>query len=88
MKRIILCACGLFLIASIAWADKKIIVNCTTGKTTIVELTAADITQREKDIVVAAVTKAAEDAKIAREKKIQDEMRAIAIKSLEDKGEL
>jgi hypothetical protein len=40
----------------------KIIVDCSTGVTTEVELTAAEIAQREADAAVYAVQKAEEDA--------------------------
>ena len=40
----------------------KIIVDCSTGVTTEVELTAAEITQREADAAAYAVRKAEEDA--------------------------
>lgn len=43
-------------------ADKKIIVNCTTGEVTEVELTAEEVTQREADRVAEAVKKAADVA--------------------------
>ena len=40
----------------------KIIVDCSTGVTTEVELTAAEIAQRDSDAAAYAVQKAAEDA--------------------------
>ena len=40
----------------------KIIVDCSTGVTTEVELTAAEIAQREADAAAYAVQKAEEDA--------------------------
>jgi hypothetical protein len=43
-------------------ADTKIIVDCSTGITTEVELTAAEIAQREVDAAAYAARKAAEDA--------------------------
>jgi hypothetical protein len=43
-------------------ADTKIIVNCETGETLEVELTAAEIAQREADATSYAEQKAAEDA--------------------------
>lgn len=43
-------------------ADTKIIVNCETGETLEVELTAEEIAQREADAKAAAEAKAAEDA--------------------------
>ena len=43
-------------------ADTKIIVDCSTGITTEVELTAAEIAQRETDAADWAARKAAEDA--------------------------
>jgi hypothetical protein len=43
----------------------KIVVNCSTGVTTEVELTAEEITQREADAAAYAVRKAEEDAEKA-----------------------
>ena len=43
-------------------ADTKIIVDCSTGITTEVELTAEEIAQREADAAAYAVRKAEEDA--------------------------
>ena len=43
----------------------KIIVDCSTGETTEVELTAEEITERETMAAEYAVQKAAEDAEIA-----------------------
>ena len=43
----------------------KIIVDCSTGVTTEVELTAEEIAQREADAAAYAVQKAEEDAAIA-----------------------
>ena len=43
-------------------ADTKIIVDCSTGITTEVELTAAEIAQREVDAAAFAVEQAARDA--------------------------
>jgi hypothetical protein len=43
-------------------ADTKIIVDCSTGITTEVELTAAEIAQREADAAAYAVQKAEQDA--------------------------
>ena len=40
----------------------KLIVDCSTGVTTEVELTAAEIAQREADAAAYAVQKAEEDA--------------------------
>lgn len=45
-------------------ADTKIVVNCETGETTEVELTAEEIAQREAD---AAAWQVEEDARIAAE---------------------
>jgi hypothetical protein len=46
-------------------ADTKIIVDCSTGITTEVELTAAEIAQREVDAAAYAARKAEENAAIA-----------------------
>ena len=43
----------------------KIIVDCSTGVTTEVELTAEEIAQREADVAAYAVRKAEEDAAVA-----------------------
>jgi len=43
-------------------ADTKIIVDCSTGITTEVELTAEEIEQRAVDAAAAAARKAEEDA--------------------------
>ena len=43
-------------------ADTKIIVDCSTGITTEVELTAEEITQRAADAAAYAARKAEEDA--------------------------
>jgi hypothetical protein len=43
-------------------ADTKIIVNCSTGITTEVELTAAEIAQREADAAASAARRAEEEA--------------------------
>jgi hypothetical protein len=40
----------------------KLVVDCSTGVTTEVELTAEEIAQREADAAAAAEAKAAEDA--------------------------
>jgi hypothetical protein len=46
----------------------KLIVDCSTGVTTEVELTAEEIAQREADAAAfAAARQAEEDAKVARE---------------------
>jgi hypothetical protein len=43
-------------------ADTKIIVDCSTGITTEVELTAEEIAQREVDAAAYAIAKAEEEA--------------------------
>jgi hypothetical protein len=43
----------------------KLIVDCSTGQTTEVELTAEEISQREADAAAYAVRKAEEDAEAA-----------------------
>ena len=40
----------------------KVVVNCTTGVTEVLPLTAAEIAQRETDAAAYAVEKAARDA--------------------------
>ena len=42
--------------------DTKIVVNCETGETQVVTLTAEEIAQREADAAAFAEAKAAEDA--------------------------
>jgi hypothetical protein len=42
--------------------DTKIVVNCETGETTVVTLTAEEIAQREADAAAFAVEQAARDA--------------------------
>lgn len=46
-------------------ADTKIIVDCSTGEVTEVELTAEEIKQREADAAAFAEIKAAEEAEAA-----------------------
>ena len=46
-------------------ADTKIIVNCETGETLEVELTAEEVAQREADAKAYAEAKAAEEAEAA-----------------------
>ena len=46
-------------------ADKKIIVNCTTGEVTELDLTADEIAQREADAQAAVQAKAEADADAA-----------------------
>ena len=43
-------------------ADKKIVVNCTTGEVTEVELTIQEVEQREADRIAHEARKAVEDA--------------------------
>jgi hypothetical protein len=43
----------------------KLIVDCSTGVTTEVQLTAEEITQREADAAAYAIQKAEEDAAVA-----------------------
>ena len=43
----------------------KVIVDCSTGETTIVPLTAEEIAQREADATAFAAEKAARDAELA-----------------------
>jgi len=46
-------------------ADTKIIVNCETGETLEVELTAEEVSQRQADAQAYAVAKAQEEAEAA-----------------------
>ena len=43
-------------------ADTKIVVDCSTGEVSEIELTAEEVAQREADAKAAAEAKAAEDA--------------------------
>ena len=43
-------------------ADTKVIVNCATGETKIVELTAGEIAQRDQDAAAAVVAQAEREA--------------------------
>jgi hypothetical protein len=47
-------------------ADTKVIVNCATGETTIVELTAQEIADRDQMAAAAAEEQAAREAEAAR----------------------
>tara|TARA_R110000822_G_scaffold170890_1_gene310719 strand:- start:8 stop:226 length:219 start_codon:yes stop_codon:yes gene_type:complete len=46
-------------------ADTKVIINCTTGEVSEVELTAEEVTQREADAIAYADAKAAEEVAAA-----------------------
>ena len=43
-------------------ADTKVIVNCATGETSIVELTPQEIAQRDQDAAAAVVAQAEREA--------------------------
>ena len=43
-------------------ADTKIVVDCSTGEVSEIELTAEEVAQREADAIAAAEAKAAEEA--------------------------
>ena len=43
-------------------ADTKIVVDCSTGEVSEIELTQEEVAQREADAIAAAEAKAAEDA--------------------------
>ena len=45
--------------------DTKVIINCTTGEVSEVELTAEEVTQREADAIAYADAKAAEEVAAA-----------------------
>ena len=47
-------------------ADTKVIVNCATGETTIVELTAQEIADRDQMAAAAAEEQTAREAEAAR----------------------
>ena len=49
-------------------ADTKIVVDCSTGEVSEIELTAEEVAQREADAIAYAEAKAQEDAdKVAKE---------------------
>ena len=59
-------------------ADTKIIVNCETGETLEVELTAEEVAQREADAQAAAEAKASAQAKLAALGLTADEISALS----------
>lgn len=65
----------------------KIIVDCSTGETTIVPLTAEEIAQREADAAAwaeAEATKEAEAvAKAAAKQSAQDKLKALGLSDIE-----
>jgi hypothetical protein len=65
----------------------KLIVDCSTGVTTEVELTAAEIAEREAMAAEYAVQKAQEDAavaaKSAAKQAAQDKLKALGLTDLE-----
>ena len=65
----------------------KLIVDCSTGVTTEVELTADEIAQREADAAAFAEQKAAEEAaeqtKAAAKQAAQDKLKALGLTDLE-----
>lgn len=67
--------------------DKKIVVDCSTGITTEVELTAEEIAQREADALAyaeaEAVRQAEEQAKAASKQSAQDKLKALGLNDLE-----
>jgi hypothetical protein len=60
----------------------KLVVDCSTGETTEVELTAEEIAQREADAAAAAEAKAAEEAALAE----KEAAKTSAIRKLEAVG--
>lgn len=65
----------------------KVIVDCSTGITTEVELTAEEIAQREVDAAAFAVRKAEEEAeaaaKAAAKQAAQDKLKALGLSDSE-----
>ena len=65
----------------------KLIVDCSTGETTEVELTAEEIAQREADALAFAEAKAKEEAeaqaKAAAKQAAQDKLKALGLSDLE-----
>jgi hypothetical protein len=65
----------------------KLIVDCSTGETTEVELTAEEIEQREADAAAFAEAKAKEEAeaqaKAAAKQAAQDKLKALGLTDLE-----
>ena len=66
---------------------RKLIVDCSTGVTTEVELTAQEIAQREADAAAFAEAKAKEEAeaqaKAAAKQAAQDKLKALGLSDLE-----
>jgi hypothetical protein len=60
----------------------KLVVDCSTGETTEVELTAEEIAQREADAAAFAAAKAAEEAALAE----KEAAKTSAIRKLEAVG--
>ena len=65
----------------------KIIINCTTGEQTEVELTAEEVAQREADALVyaeqQATRKAESDAKAAAKTSAQTKLKALGLSDAE-----
>lgn len=62
---------------------KRIIVDCSTGKETLVEPDAEFLAQREIDRVTFVAEEAEQAEKDAYEKQIQDKLREMAVAELE-----
>jgi dethiobiotin synthetase len=65
----------------------KLVVDCSTGETTEVELTAEEITQREAEVAAAVVERAQEEAdrqaKAAAKQAAQDKLKALGLTDIE-----
>ncbi len=68
--------------------SKKIIVNCETGGKIYIDLTPIENARREIDRADNEIKETAFREKFELNKKINDEMKAMAIQNLINKGEL
>jgi len=68
--------------------NKRRVLNCRTKEAKYIKLTAKEIADRIIDIAAEEELETIRNAKAIRERKIQDEIRAMAVERLEAKGEL
>ena len=57
-------------------ADTKIVVNCATGESKVVELTAAEIAQRDQDAAAALEAQEAREAEAAAKAALKESAKA------------
>ena len=57
-------------------ADTKVIVNCATGETQVVELTAAEIAQRDQDAAAYAAEQEAREEEAAAKAALKESAKA------------